>query len=62
MDNLQRSMKDKEEQHQKTLDKHEKDRADFEKRLKLAETEQQRRLEQLEKEWKRQRQGVTGTK
>jgi len=58
MDNLQRSMKDKEEQHQKTLEKHEKDLAEFEKRLKLAEAEQQRRLDALEKEWKKQRDGM----
>jgi len=50
MDNLQRSKVEKEAQHLKTLEKHEKEKAEFEKRVKLAEEEQNRRLELLEKE------------
>jgi len=55
MDNLQRSKEEKEAQHLKTLEKHEKEKADFEKRVKLAEAEQNRRLEQIEQEHARQR-------
>ena len=50
MDNLQRSNVEKEAQHLKTLEKHEREKADFEKRVKMAEEEQNRRLEKLEKE------------
>lgn len=50
MDNLQRSKVEKEAQHLKTLEKHEKEKADFEKRVKMAEEEQNRRLEKLQKE------------
>jgi hypothetical protein len=50
MDNLQRSKDEKEAQHLKTLEKHEREKADFEKRVKMAEEEQNRRLEKLEKE------------
>jgi len=50
MDNLQRSKVEKEAQHLKTLEKHEREKADFEKRVKMAEEEQNRRLEKLEKE------------
>lgn len=55
MDNLQRSKEEREAQHLKTLEKHEKEKIEFEKRLKQAEAEQNRRLEQLEKDWARQR-------
>ena len=50
MDNLQRSKVEKEARHLKTLEKHEREKADFEKRVKMAEEEQNRRLENLEKE------------
>uniref|UniRef100_A0A7S4J5M1 non-specific serine/threonine protein kinase n=1 Tax=Odontella aurita TaxID=265563 RepID=A0A7S4J5M1_9STRA len=50
MDNLIRSKEDKEVQHMKVLEKHEKEKVEFEKRLKLAEEEQNRRLQTLEKE------------
>lgn len=58
MDNLQRSKEEREAQHLKTLEKHEKEKIEFEKRLKQAEAEQSRRLEQLEKDWARQRETV----
>lgn len=51
MDNLQRSQVQREVQHQKTLEKHEKERADFGKRRAQAEIEQSRRIEQLQKDW-----------
>ena len=50
MDNLQRSKVEKEARHLKTLEKHEREKADFDKRVKMAEEEQNRRLEKLEKE------------
>jgi len=51
MDNLHRSKEEAESQHQKILEKHEKERIEFEKRVKLAEEEQTRRLNQIEKEF-----------
>jgi hypothetical protein len=51
MDNLHRSKEEAEAQHQMTLEKHEKERIEFEKRVRLAEEEQARRLSQLEKEF-----------
>ncbi len=51
MDNLHRSKEEAEAQHQMTLEKHEKERIEFEKRVRLAEEEQARRLNQLEKEY-----------
>jgi len=51
MDNLHRSKEEAEAQHQMTLEKHEKERIEFEKRVRLAEEEQTRRLNQLEKEF-----------
>ena len=50
MVNLQRSQKEKEKEHLKTLEKHQKERAEFEKRRALEEEQQQRRIEQLQKE------------
>lgn len=47
MDNLMRSMEVKEAEHKKTIEKHEKDLLEFEKRKKKAEIEQTRRLEEL---------------
>ena len=52
-DNLIRSKEEREAQHLKTLEKHEKEKAEFEKRLKLAEEEQNKRLRKLEKEWEK---------
>ena len=55
MDNLQRSREEKEALHLQTLKKHEKETAALEKRLKMAEVEQQQRLQKLEKEFFQQR-------
>ena len=58
MDNLQRSQVEREAQHQKTLEKHEKERLDFEKRLAQEEEQQNRRIEQLQREWDKRRETV----
>jgi WNK lysine deficient protein kinase len=55
MDNLQRTQVQREAQHKKTLEQHQKDRAAFEKRLQQEEIEQNRRIEQMRKEWDRRR-------
>jgi WNK lysine deficient protein kinase len=62
MDNLQRSKLEKEEQHKKTLEKHEKERIEFEKRVQQEAKEQSQRLEKMQREWESQRQllGKTG--
>jgi WNK lysine deficient protein kinase len=58
MDNLQRTQVQREAQHKKTLEQHQKDRAAFEKRLQQEEIEQNRRIEQMQKEWDRRREEV----
>lgn len=58
MDNLQRSQIEREAQHLKTLEKHEKERAEFEKRLAQEAEQQQRRIEQLQREWDKRRETV----
>lgn len=58
MDNLQRTQVQREAQHKKTLEQHQKDRAAFEKRLQQEEIEQNRRIEQMKKEWDRRREEV----
>ena len=55
MDNLQRSQVEREAQHQKTLEKHEKERIEFEKRLAQEAEQQNRRIEQLQREWDQKR-------
>lgn len=50
MDNLHRSKEEVEAQHQLLLEKHEKERIEFEKRVRLAEEEQTRRLNQIQSE------------
>ncbi len=55
MDNLQRSQIEREAQHLKTLEKHEKERIEFEKRLAQETEQQQRRIEQLQREWDKKR-------
>jgi len=55
MDNLQRSQVEREAQHLKTVEKHEKERADFEKRLAQEAEQQNKRMEHLRKEWDRRR-------
>ena len=62
MVNLQRSQKEKEKEHLKTLEKHEKERAEFEKRRALEEEQQQRRLEQIQKERDRKIQSLAQEK
>lgn len=51
MENLVRSKEEKEAQHLKTLEKHEKERAALEKRLQKAGEEQQLRLQKMEREF-----------
>ena len=58
MDNLQRTQVQREAQHQKTLEQHQKDRTAFEKRLRQEEIEQNRRIELLQQEWDRKREEV----
>jgi hypothetical protein len=55
MDSLQRSQVEREVQHQKTLERHEKERADYEKRLAQEADQQSRRIEQLQRDWDRRR-------
>jgi hypothetical protein len=58
MDSLQRSQVEREVQHQKTLERHEKERADFEKRLAQEAEQQSRRIEQLQRDWDRRRESL----
>ena len=58
MDNIQRIQYQREAQHQKTLEKHQKERTEFEKRMQQEEIEQNRRIEQLQKEWDKRRDAV----
>ena len=58
MDNMQRMHFQREAQHQKTLVKHQTDRAEFEKRLQREELEQNRRIEQMQQELDRKREAV----
>lgn len=58
MDSLQRNQIEREAQHQKTLDKHEKERLDFEKRLAQEADQQTRRIEQLQRDWDRRRESL----
>lgn len=51
MDNLHRSKDEAEAQHLITLERHERERIEFEKRVRLAEDEQTRRLNQIQKEF-----------
>lgn len=60
MDNMARLQHQREAQHQRTLSEHEKQRAEFEKRLQQEEIEQNRRIEQLQKEWERKRKQMKG--
>ena len=58
MDNLQRTQHQREALHLRTLEKHQKERAEFEKRMQQEEIEQNRRIEQLQREWDRRREAV----
>ena len=51
-------IKQREAQHLKTLEKHEKERADFEKRRQQEEIEQNKRIEQLQKDWASRREAM----
>ena len=62
MDNLQRSKEEKEALHLQTLQRHEKEKVEFEKRVKMAEEEQDRRLESLEQELLRKKEEVIKAK
>jgi hypothetical protein len=62
MDSLQRSQVEREVQHQKTLERHEKERADFEKRLAQEAEQQSRRIEQLQRDWDRRRESLAQNK
>lgn len=55
MENLQRSLNEREAQHLQNLMKHEKERAEFEKKVKLAEAEQAKRLQELEDKCRQQK-------
>jgi len=58
MDNLQRTQSEREAQHKKTLEKHKKERVEFEKRMQQEAIEQNRRLEQLKREYDMKRKQV----
>ena len=58
MDNLQRSQVEREAQYLKTLEKHEKERIEFEKRLAQEAEQQQRRIEQLQRDWDKKRETI----
>lgn len=53
MENLHRSREEKEAQHLKTLERHEKEKVALEKRVKQAEKEQNQRLLLIQEEWER---------
>ncbi|CAJ1930525.1 unnamed protein product [Cylindrotheca closterium] len=55
MDTISRLQHEREALHQKTLSEHEKQRIEFEKRLQQEEMEQNRRIQQLQKDWARKR-------
>ena len=58
MDNLQRSQVEREAQYLKTLEKHEKERIEFEKRLAQEAEQQQRRIEQMQRDWDKKRETI----
>ena len=62
MGNLQRSQVEKEEQHKKTLEKHEKDRAEFERRIAEEEKLKMKRIEEIHREWEKKRETVSRQK
>lgn len=62
MENLHRSLNDFEAQHIQNLKKHEKERADFEKKAKLSEAEHSKRLKELEQQWNLKRAELTRKK
>jgi hypothetical protein len=62
MENLSRSLNDFEAQHIQNLKKHDKERADFEKKAKLSEAEHSKRLKELEEQWNQKKAGVVKKK
>jgi WNK lysine deficient protein kinase len=62
MDNLQRSQIEREAQYQKTLEKHEKERVEFERRLAQEAEQQNKRIEQLQREWEKRREDLSQKK
>ncbi|GMH78882.1 hypothetical protein TrST_g8170 [Triparma strigata] len=60
MDNLHKSRTEREQQHQKIVEKHERDMADYEKRIFNAEAEQKKRLKELETEWDTKKKELNG--
>lgn len=52
VENLKKSRLEKEESHKKQLEKHLRDMADFERKVRTAEREQIMRLKELEEEWR----------
>lgn len=59
MDNLQRSMEVKESEYKKMIEKHKKEIQEFEKRKKMAENEQLKRLEVLKRQWEDDKEKLT---
>ncbi|GMH75426.1 hypothetical protein TrRE_jg1150, partial [Triparma retinervis] len=55
MDNLHKSKVEREAQHRKVVEKHERDMADYDKRVKNAEMEQAKRVQELESDWEGKR-------
>jgi WNK lysine deficient protein kinase len=62
MDNLQRSQIEREAQHQKTLERHQKEQAEYEKRRAQEEEQQNRRIEQLQREWGKKKESIVLSK
>lgn len=52
LENLKKSRLEKEESHKKQLEKHLRDMADFERKVRTAEREQIMRLKELEEQWR----------
>ncbi|EWM22963.1 serine threonine protein kinase [Nannochloropsis gaditana] len=52
LENMRKSRQEKEESHRKLLEKHMRDMADFERKVRTAEKEQIMRLQELEEQWR----------
>jgi hypothetical protein len=52
LENMRKSRQEKEESHRKLLEKHLRDMADFERKVRTAEKEQIMRLQELEEQWR----------
>jgi len=62
MDNLTRTNKEKEQRHIKTLEKHEKEKVQFEKRVKQEASEQSQRLDKIQIKYETERQKLVQKK